>query len=89
MDSIALAKIPGLIWSIITYLFFIGYFLKSERVKQTFVYTYPKFEWKSALDRYFEELSFKKDTPIETLQTEIKTEYEETGEISPISEKEN
>lgn len=69
---------------------FVWYILKSERVQQTFVFTYPTFEWKYALTRYYEELSFKKDDPQEqSAITDEGDEYIETEDRKPVSEKEN
>lgn len=56
-------------------LLFIWYIAKSERVKQTFVFTYPKFAWKAALAEYYEQLSFKKEEP---------QQMETNGQLAPI-----
>lgn len=88
-DPFDSALIKDIIITTIFSIIFIWYFLKSERVKQTFVFTYPKFEWKSALGKYYEELSFKREIPEKTTEAVVRNEYVETEEINPVSEKEN
>jgi hypothetical protein len=89
-DSIDPKDLGGLIGALLYCIIFVWYIAKSERVKQTFVFTYPKFEWESALAQYYEETSFTKEEsndPVSSSNEQNKNR--EIADIDSVSEKEN
>lgn len=63
--SASIKEVPRVIWSIAIIIAWIWYLLKSEKVKETFVFTYPKAKWEWALAEYYSEQYKPKNTVLE------------------------
>ncbi|NRF37375.1 DUF3857 domain-containing protein [Pedobacter foliorum] len=60
--------IPGLMGTVLMSAVWTWYLLKSQRVKETFVFTYPKEEWEQALAEYYSEQYSAKTTTLKEVE---------------------
>jgi len=90
--STTAAQIPGLIGTMVITGIWIWYLLKSELVKETFVFTYPKKDWEQALAEYYSEQYRDKTTAFKEVEKDDNpaaiTETVELESTDPEKERE-